>query len=309
MEDNNSNKSNAGSIAAISLLDKYATLNTHIDKTRKEHTETESLIDNAKQEIYNIIDVERVQMKHEIKSILGQETKNLNIQKDKSIQNYNHVTKKEYAIAEQSVKDANNAFEGAKIWIKERRESFLESSRTFRLEIKRIKMDFLDEGKVMIPPHAFLTTSKSTLFDKDNKDGSLISLTKDNDDENYCNSFQNDDTNSNEKQNNNNNNNNDDEEMKLVKKRLKSSLKAKEEAEIGFKDAQNDYDKARTRTEDRKEKIEQGRSQLNRIRKDIEDMELELDNLDRETRELQMIGDTFQKGMHYCVHYCYLLFY
>ena len=136
----------AGSIAAVSLLDKYTVLNTHIDKTRKENDETEVLIEDAKHQLSNLVDVERIQFKHDV-TIAEKEIKKMQKDRDLEVTTFNNIVKKEHSKAKHTLKQTTNKLNTTKAWINERRELFLQSSRDFRLEIKRIKIDFLEEGK------------------------------------------------------------------------------------------------------------------------------------------------------------------
>eukprot|EP00978_Attheya_sp_CCMP212_P038598 scaffold192658_cov50-Attheya_sp.AAC.5 len=76
-----------------------------------------------------------------------------------------------------------------------------------------------------------------------------------------------------------------DEEMRNAEEKAKSSYEARVEANRGLDDAKVDHERAAARSNDRQKKLEQQRSQLNRVKSIVEDMEKDLANIVRETRE------------------------
>jgi chromosome segregation ATPase len=89
-----------------------------------------------------------------------------------------------------------------------------------------------------------------------------------------------------------------DEEMRNAEEKATSSYEARVEAKRGLDDAKVDHESAAARSNDRQKKLEQQRSQLNRVKAIVEDMEKDLASIVRETREAKQKKEDERRGKY-----------
>ena len=88
-----------------------------------------------------------------------------------------------------------------------------------------------------------------------------------------------------------------DEELERTKSRHLESISNRDTASQELQNVKTDYEAASRRADDRSEKLEQQRDQLRRVRRDVQEMENEMVELEANTREISDMRDGYIKAM------------
>jgi len=270
----NEPKKERGSNAAISLLDKYSSINSGIESARTQTQRTSSEIDDFKTQIRHLVDVKRPEMRKKIEKTRD-EMRDFNAKEIPQIKSRLNSLKKEYEYFSTNKITLERQTKITEEYTNTRKLKFLQSSKHFR-EIWNKKMK-LQSGK---NANSVLFSWSNEMIDNDINNSSDES-------ENESLSYEDFDLFSQEeisnyrihKLNERRKLKASDIEINQARQNTRVSLKNKTQAEFGLSNALLDLEKAEVRTKARREKLFLQQSQLERIKQDVIQLEEKIERV------------------------------
>ena len=252
--------------AVISLLDKYSTLHSNIDKTREELAKHELEFQKAKERV-NRLWKERERMTTETQHA-AEEKEKYAFETSKALQDLTEL-EQDYIVAMSKRANAKNRLEATKVRADAYRQSFLEKSRDFRSTCKRLCVREEQLGLENVSLQVYAKVKCLAVIDAE--------LTETAEEEHR-------------------NNERDDKELKEAEERLQ----IREEAHSKARSAQEKLLAKKMilleTQKKRQSQKQQLQSQLIRIRKDFRYALRQISDLQQQTKESQDLARNFENG-------------
>lgn len=251
----------------MSLLEKYSNIHRGIDQAREETGKMRLQIEQTNEGIEGLLQ-ERESMQTE-KEAAQQDQKKLELETENSLASLVQLNQ-DHAVAASKKQQAKTKMQTAQQIVQDHRRTFLEASRNFRSSCKRVCVRAGLLGLKHAPLQAYIVVKRL--------DHHQILEEEDPRDEHE-----------------------DDAEMNEAKKRLESS----QESERQTKQERNkSLSRKRTlqeKAETRKSRKLQLQSQLDRIQKDVGDLETQVLNLKEQTAEAREMASSYENGK--CIYF------
>lgn len=259
---------------AMSLLDKYASINTSIEDARRRVTEVRSTLESCNLKIASLVE-ERNGMQAETEAANNDKVRLLAQLKEASKLHATKLMEKERVQNNQRL--AKSEYDKMRRFIEDERMDFLERGREFRSECKRLRV------------------ASSILVLEGGAGGSLNDNDMTDEADLWRRLQQQDFTDA--------NNDTNDVELELAERNDKESRGELAEIEAALHAERVKYDDAINRSNARNQRLTQQRAQLQRHRKDVEDLEREIQSTKNSIVEENQLAHTFEKGKYGLLHH------
>lgn len=255
---------------AMSLLDKYAAINSSIEDTRRRVSEVRSKLEQCNLKIQNLVE-ERNGMDPEIEQAKKDKMRLLTEQQEAEVMHKTKLMEKDRVQSE--LRLAKSEFDKMRRFIEDERMEFLESCREFRSSCKRLRV----ASSILV----LEIGTGAGLNEHDTPDeGDLWRRLQEEDFSGRSTSKK--DAN--------------DLEIELAEMNDKETRKELIEIESALHAERMKYDDAIKRSNARNQRLTQQRAQLQRHRKEVEDLEREIHAVTDSIVEENQLAQTYEKG-------------
>lgn len=328
---NSRSSTNAGgnskpaSCGAVALLEKYSALNSGIDEARRQTAASHSRLESVNSQIEarrserNAMAVKKKEAEADAAE-LGAKVKESRRRAEATAQ-----ARKDAARDRDAAKEE---VEKTRMRVENEREAFLQERREFRLKCKRIRLEATalstkscikassssagkqggrnENGREMLAENIFDVCVSSSSEEEESDDEDCFPGALDSTGECFGHDINSTACDKGSKKASKMGNNNSilhkrkcsvdkDSELCDAISLARSASESRFEAKRGLDDALSSQAASLTRADDRARKLEQQRSQLERVRRDIEEMRCEMEQLERETKEAREMGDGYAR--------------
>lgn len=292
-----SSKAPASRPGAMSLLDKYSSINSSIEDARRRVAEFRSALERTEEKILSLREARNGMLAEAERAASDQ----IRLASElKEAKDAHHAKLAEMNSVRHDHRITRLGYEGARRRIDEERIAFLERCREFRSAIKRMRVAssifVLDGGGDNVEPNKVATDEvdlwRRLLQDED--------FSADNDDEEE--QVQEGDCNLNKdlERSDKRKRKKADLEVEIAEKDEKESREALIEVECALHDERTKIDEAAKRSNARNQRLTQQRAQLQRHRKEVEEMEREIQLVKDNILQENQLANTFEKGEGRC---------
>lgn len=257
---------------AMSLLDKYASINASIEDARRRVAEVRSNLDECNQNIQSLVE-ERSGMEAETEQAKKDMSRLKAELKEAEKMHQTKLAEKERVEKDQRL--AKSEYDKMNRFIEDERMEFLERCREFRSSVKRLRVAssilVLEGGGA-----AGHNDNDNMPDDKDlwrrlqDEDFSIVGGTTSKDTK--------------------------DVEVELAELKYRESRKEFIETEAALNDVRTKHNDALNRSNARNQRLTQQRAQLQRHRKEVEDLEREIHTMKNTIVEENQLAHTYEKG-------------
>lgn len=268
---------------AMSLLDKYASINSSIDQTRRLVTAARSNVDAINVKIQNLRE-NRAEMIQQTNDANADASK-LKTELEKHTAEHREKTAEKNRV-EREKKMAKIAYNDTKSLIEDERTAFLERCREFRASCRKIRA----AASILV-----LDGGGGTFDARDASDE--IDLWRKLQEEDLSDD---DDTDSSTSNARKREHKKIDTELEQAEKEEKESRQNHIEAECGLERTRSEHETATKRCSSRRVKLTQQRTQLERHRKEVSELESEIAAAKDEVVEANQMANAFEKGEQLC---------
>jgi chromosome segregation ATPase len=278
---------------AMSLLDKYSSINASIEDARRRVVEVRSALERANEKNLSLRE-ERNGMLAEAERAASDQMRLAAELKEAKVAHRAKLAEMEGVRRDHRI--ARSEYDGARRRIDEERIAFLEGCREFRSAIKRVRVAssiFVLEGGEDFDPN-MVATDEVDLW---------RGLLRDDGDDEY------DEYDDDEAEQEGDGNSNQDLERSEKRKRKKPDPEVEQaerdekesrhaliEVECALHDERMKIDEAAKRSNARNQRLTQQRAQLQRHRKEVEEMEREIQLVKDDIVQENQLANTFEKG-------------
>lgn len=260
---------------AMSLLDKYASINASIEDARRRVTDVRSTLEACNLKIASFVE-ERNRMQAETEQANNDKVRLLAQLKQVEKLHATKLMEKERVQNDQRL--AQSEYDKMRRFIEDERMDFLERGREFRSECKRLRV------------------ASSILVLECGGAGGCLSDNDMTDEADLWRRLQQQDF-------SDANNDTNDVELELAERNDKDSRVELAEIEAALNTERIKYDDAINRSNARNQRLTQQRAQLQRHRKEVEDLEREIQSTKNSIVEENQLAHTFEKGKYGLWHY------